>query len=177
MWAIDNNGGIRYQTTTLYIISAPHPMELLHQLDLEPSLWVLFTLSFLAATVVPIGSEWLLAVMILNGFSPTQTVITATFGNYLGGCTTYLIGICGSDFFIKKLLRIDDSDLRKARKIYRKYGSWSLLLSWLPVVGDPLCLLAGIFRIGFTRFSLLIFSGKFIRYTTLAILTVEISGG
>ncbi len=152
-------------------------MELLHHLDLEPSLSVLFILSFLAATVVPIGSEWLLAVMILSGFSPTQTVFTATSGNYLGGCTTYLIGIYGSDFFIRKLLRINDSDLIKAKRIYRKYGSWSLLLSWLPVVGDPLCLLAGIFKVGFTRFSLLIFSGKFFRYAALATLTAEISGG
>ena len=152
-------------------------MELLHHLNLEPSLSVLFILSFLAATVVPIGSEWLLAVMILSGFSPTHAVVTATLGNYSGACTTYLIGIYGSDFFIKKLLRIDDSDLIKAKQIYQKYGTWSLLLSWLPVVGDPLCLLAGIFRIGFTRFSLLVFTGKFLRYTTLAILTVEISGG
>ena len=146
-------------------------MELLHQLNLEPSLSVLFLLSFLAATVVPIGSEWLLAVMILGGFSPTHAVVTATFGNYLGACTTYLIGIYGSDFFIKRLLRIDVSDLIKAKQLYRKYSSWSLLLSWLPVVGDPLCLLAGIFRIRFVRFSLLIFTGKFLRYTTLAILT------
>ncbi len=152
-------------------------MELLHQLGLEPSLAALFILSFLAATVIPIGSEWLLAVMILSGFSPAQTVFTATLGNYSGACTTYLIGTCGSDFFIRKLLRIGDSNLIKAKRIYQKYGSWSLLLSWLPIVGDPLCLLAGIFRIGFTRFSLLVFSGKFLRYTTLALLTVEISGG
>ena len=148
-------------------------MELLHNLSLEPSLPVLFILSFLAATVVPIGSEWLLMVMILTGFSPSHTVITATIGNYLGGCTTYLIGIYGSNFIINKLLRISNEELIRAKGIYKKYGSWSLLLSWLPIVGDPLCLLAGIFRIGFVRFSLLIFSGKFLRYTTLAILTVQ----
>jgi len=148
-------------------------MELLHYLSLTPSLPVLFILSFLAATIVPIGSEWLLIVMILGNFSPTQTVITATVGNYLGGCTTYFIGIYGSDFIINKLLRIGESELIRAEKLYTKYGSWSLFLSWLPVVGDPLCLLAGIFRIGFIRFSLLVFSGKFLRYTTLAILTVQ----
>jgi len=173
---IDNTAGFGYQTTILHNTWCPS-MELLHQLGLDPSLAVLFLLSFLAATVVPLGSEWLLAVMILGGFSPIQTVFTATLGNYLGACTTYLIGIYGSGFFIRKLLRISDSDLIKANRIYRKYGSWSLLLSWLPVVGDPLCLLAGIFKTGFTRFSLLIFSGKFLRYTTLAILTVEISRG
>ena len=151
-------------------------MELLYHLSPEPSLPVLFILSFLAATVVPIGSEWLLVVMILSGFSPVQTVMTATVGNYLGGCTTYLIGIYGSDFIINKLLRITDAELTRARGIYKKYGSWSLLLSWLPIVGDPLCLLAGIFRIGFIRFSLLVFSGKFLRYTTLTILIIQANG-
>ena len=151
-------------------------MELLHHLSPEPSLPVLFILSFLAATVVPIGSEWLLVVMILSGFSPIQTVMTATVGNYLGGCTTYLIGIYGSDFIINKLLRITDAELTRAKGIYKKYGSWSLLLSWLPIVGDPLCLLAGIFRIGLVRFSILVFSGKFLRYTTLTILIIQANG-
>ncbi len=152
-------------------------MELLHHLNLEPSLPVLFTLSFLAATVVPIGSEWLLIVMIVTGFSPTQTVITATAGNYLGGCTTYFIGIYGSNFIINKLLRIGDRELVRAEKLYTRYGSWSLLLSWLPIIGDPLCLLAGIFKIKFIRFSLLVFSGKFLRYTVLAVLTIKANGG
>ena len=150
-------------------------MELLYNLGLEPSLAVLFILSFLAATVVPIGSEWLLMVMIMTGFSPSHTVITATIGNYLGGCTTYLIGIYGSDFIISKLLRISNAELVRAKGIYKKYGSWSLLLSWLPIVGDPLCLLAGIFRIEFVRFSLLVFTGKFLRYTTLAILATRLA--
>ncbi len=152
-------------------------MELLHHLSLEPSLLVLFLLSFLAATFVPIGSEWLLVVMILTGFSPTHCVVTATVGNYLGGCTTYFIGIYGSDFIKNKLLRIGDTELVRAEKLYTKYGSWSLLLSWLPIIGDPLCLLAGIFKIGFIRFSLLVFSGKFLRYTILAMLTIKANGG
>lgn len=151
-------------------------MELLHHLNLEPSLPVLFTLSFLAATIVPIGSEWLLVMMILTGFSPIHTVLTATAGNFLGGCTTYFIGTYGSDFIKKKLLRIGDTELIRAEKIYTKYGSWSLLLSWLPIIGDPLCLLAGIFKIGFIRFSLLVFSGKFLRYTTLTLLILQTIG-
>ncbi len=152
-------------------------MELLQQLSLEPSLPILFLLSFLAATVIPLGSEWLLVVMLLNGFSPAESVLTATVGNYLGGCTTYLIGIWGSGFVIQKLLRTGDEELKRAKRLYEKFGSWSLLLSWLPIIGDPLCLMAGIFRIGFTRFSLLVFTGKFFRYTTLAVLTVQGFGG
>ncbi len=148
-------------------------MELLQQLSLEPNLPILFLLSFLAATIIPLGSEWLLVVMLLNGFSPTESVLTAAVGNYLGGCTTYLIGIWGSGFVIQKLLKTGDAELKRAKRLYGKFGSWSLLLSWLPIIGDPLCLMAGIFRIGFTRFSLLVFTGKFFRYTTLAILTVQ----
>jgi len=114
--------------------------------------------------------------LIIQGLSPTNVVITASIGNFLGACTTYLIGICGSDFFIRSLLRISDEQLDRSRKVYEKYGTWSLLLSWLPVVGDPLCLLAGLFRIGVGRFSLLVFVGKFSRYATLAFFTLQGTG-
>ncbi len=145
-------------------------MDFFQQMGLSPNLPVLFALSFLAATVLPIGSEWLLVLMLMNGQYPVSPVLIATFGNYLGGCTTFLIGIWGSDMVIKKILRLQKSDLERAKQLYGKYGSWSLLLSWLPVIGDPLCLLAGIFKTGFLRFSILVFSGKFARYATLAYL-------
>ena len=152
-------------------------MDILPSLLTNPSLSLLFSLSFLAATILPIGSEWLLIVMVLQGFSLQTVVITATFGNYLGACTTYLIGIWGADFFIQRILRIGDTQIVKARKLYGKYGTWSLLLSWLPVVGDPLCLVAGIFRISFIRFSVLVFVGKFFRYAILALLAQHGTGG
>lgn len=151
-------------------------MEFLHAITDAPGLPTLFLLSFLAATILPIGSEWLLVILIIQGLSPTNVVITASIGNFLGACTTYLIGICGSDFFIRSVLRISDEQLDRSRKVYEKYGTWSLLLSWLPVVGDPLCLLAGLFRIGVGRFSLLVFVGKFSRYATLAFFTLQGTG-
>ncbi|WP_457578054.1 YqaA family protein [Desulfomarina sp.] len=139
-------------------------------MGLSPGLPVLFAFSFLAATVLPLGSEWLLVLMLFQGWSPVSLVLTATLGNYLGGCTTFLIGIWGSDMVINKILRLHTADLNKAKLIYGKYGAWSLLFSWLPVIGDPLCLIAGIFKTGFLQFSILVFSGKFIRYATLAYL-------
>ena len=151
-------------------------MEVLQTFVDTPSLPALFLLSFLASTVLPIGSEWLLVVMIVQGFPRDQLVLTASLGNFLGACTTYLIGLWGSDFIIRTILRIDDRQLSRAGKIYEKYGVWSLLLSWLPVVGDPLCLLAGIFRVGFARFSLLVFVGKFLRYATLAFFVAQSTG-
>jgi membrane protein YqaA with SNARE-associated domain len=152
-------------------------MDILHSLADSPSLPALFLLSFLAATVLPIGSEWLLVVMILQGFSLVDVVLTASFGNFLGACTTYLIGIWGSDFLIRTVLRISDQQLNRAKTMYGTYGKWSLLLSWLPVIGDPLCLLAGIFRVGFGRFALLVFVGKFSRYAAVAVLSQPGTGG
>ncbi len=152
-------------------------MEVLSSLADSPGLPALFLLSFLASTILPVGSEWLLVIMIGRGFTLVEVVLTASFGNFLGAATTYCIGIWGSDFLIRSVLRIGDSHLDRAKTIYDRYGKWSLLLSWLPVVGDPLCLVAGIFRVGFGRFALLVFMGKFSRYTALALLTQPGSGG
>lgn len=145
-------------------------MEFLQTIADAPSLPALFLLSFLASTILPIGSEWLLVVMLVQGFSRDQLVLTASLGNFLGACTTYFIGMRGSEAIIRSVLRIDPGKLTRAGRMYEKYGTWSLLFSWLPVVGDPLCLLAGIFRVGFGRFSLLVFVGKVARYATLAFL-------
>jgi membrane protein YqaA with SNARE-associated domain len=151
-------------------------MDFFYAITDSPGLPTLFLLSFLASTILPIGSEWLLVILIMQGLSPTNVVITATIGNFLGAYSTYLIGIWGSDFFIRTVLRISDAQLARSRNVYEKYGTWSLLVSWLPVVGDPLCLLAGLFKIGLGRFSLLVFVGKFARYATLAFLTLKSTG-
>ncbi len=152
-------------------------MDLFSSLITTPSLPILFVLSFLAATVLPIGSEWLLIIMIVQKFSFAEVVFTATLGNYVGACSTYLLGIIGANFIIRTILRINDAQLLRAKKIYARYGTYSLLLSWLPVIGDPLCLIAGVFRIKFIRFSVLVFIGKFFRYAILALLAQHGTGG
>lgn len=133
----------------------------------------LFTVSFLAATILPIGSEWLLVAMVLQHFNPVSAVTVATAGNYLGALTTYLLGLIGSEFLIRKFFRIDTNQQEKAERFYRRYGSWSLLLSWLPVIGDPLCLAGGILKVPFARFSLLVLAGKSARYAVVAYLTIQ----
>ncbi|OGQ96981.1 MAG: hypothetical protein A2521_11645 [Deltaproteobacteria bacterium RIFOXYD12_FULL_57_12] len=130
---------------------------------------MLFLVSFLAATLLPLGSEWLLAAMLLQDFAPLPVIAVATLGNTLGACTTYLIGLYGGPFLIRKLLRINEPAQQRAERFFQKYGVWALLFSWLPVVGDPLCLAGGLFRVPFSRFSLLVFIGKLGRYATLAV--------
>lgn len=152
-------------------------MDFLPSLFTTPSLPLLFMLSFLAATILPVGSEWLLIVMVIQNFAVPEIVLTATLGNFLGACSTYLLGLLGAKYIIKTILRINDAQLMRAEKMYAHYGHWSLLLSWLPVIGDPLCLVAGVFKISFIRFSLLVFVGKFFRYAILALLTLQGTGG
>lgn len=133
----------------------------------------LFLMSFLAATLVPIGSEWLLVALLLLKKDPIAVVAIACAGNYLGALTTYWIGLYGGTFLRERVLRLDERQTGRAFRFYRRFGVYSLLLSWLPVIGDPLCLVGGVLRVQFLRFSLLVFAGKLARYAAVAWLTLK----
>lgn len=133
----------------------------------------LFLLSFLAATLIPLGSEWLLVTMLLSASEPVTSVAVATAGNLLGALSTYGIGRYGGDFLKRRVLRMDENSTRRAESFFARFGSYSLLLSFLPVVGDALCLIGGVLRVRFLRFSLLVASGKFARYAAVAWLTLQ----
>lgn len=138
----------------------------------SPGYPALFLLSFLASTLVPLGSEWLLVALLLKGYDPVSTIAVATAGNTLGACTTYAIGLYGGPFLISRVLRISDEARQRAERLYARYGSWSLLFSWTPVVGDPLCLVGGILRVRFPKFFLLVSSGKLARYVLVGFITL-----
>ena len=132
----------------------------------------LFLVSFLAATILPLGSEWLLVLQIAAGCNATATVVVATAGNLAGALTTYWIGLRGGDWFVRTALRIPVTRQERAIHFFERYGSWALIFSWLPVIGDPLCLIGGILRVSLLRFTLLVAMGKLGRYATVAWLTV-----
>lgn len=142
----------------------------------QPGYGALFSISLLASSLVPIGSEWLLVLMLTRGYDPVYTVLTATAGNYLGGVTTYLVGIYGGSWLIENILRVSHDQQQKAQIYYRRYGAYSLLFSWVPIIGDPLCLVGGMLRINFALFTLLVASGKLIRYAVTAWITVRVTG-
>ncbi|MFO7577065.1 MAG: YqaA family protein [Pelovirga sp.] len=146
------------------------------EFTLEHSYLALFLVSFLAATLLPLGSEWLLVALLLGGREVVPVVVTATVGNTLGATTNYLIGRWGSDWLIRRVLRIEPQRQRRAERWFQRYGSISLLLSWLPVIGDPLCLVAGTLHTSAGRFLLLVSTGKALRYSTLALLTLGGAG-
>lgn len=136
-------------------------------------LYSLFILSFLASTLLPLGSEWMVVTMLLAGEKAWAVVAVATAGNYLGALSTYWIGLHGGDFLKRRVLRMDDTSTQKAERFYHRFGSISLLFSFLPVIGDPLCLVGGVLKISFVRFTLLVASGKLARYAAVAWLTLK----
>nr|NIS40116.1 DedA family protein [Desulfuromonadales bacterium] len=125
---------------------------------------------------LPLGSEWLLVVLLVRGYDPLASVAVATLGNSLGACTTFAIGLYGGPWLMARVLRISEQKQQRAEKLYARYGSWSLLLSWLPVIGDPLCLVGGILRVGFRRFVVLVTCGKLARYAVVGWLTLQAAG-
>lgn len=149
---------------------------MLHDWLNQPGYLALFWLSFLASTILPLGSEWLLVMMLVNGYDPFSTVAVATCGNYLGAVGTYLIGLWGGSWLIERVLRVSPDQQRRANDYYQRYGSYSLLFSWLPIIGDPICLAGGMLRVNFGLFSLLVATGKLARYAVTALITMKSAG-
>lgn len=128
----------------------------------------LFALAFFAATLLPLGSEWLLVALLLRGADPLTAVAVASAGNTLGALTTYLIGRGGSDWLVRRALRIDAAARARAERHFRRYGLWALFCSWLPLIGDPLCLVAGVLRAPPLPAAAAIAAGKTARYAAVA---------
>ncbi len=123
--------------------------------------------SFLSATLLPGNSELVLTGMLLAGVShPGWLVLTATIGNSLGGVTNVILGRL---FGQTKKVRWQ----KKAEGWLRRYGAATLLLSWLPVMGDLLCLLAGWMRLSWGPVLFFLCLGKALRYVAIAIVTLQ----
>ncbi len=130
--------------------------------------WILFGSAFASATVLPGTSEFLLSVRLQSGADPTTAVATATVGNILGSTVTFGTGLLGLTVLQRRWLRISPAALRRAREHFQRFGWPALLLAWLPVVGDALCLAAGAVRFPLPGFLLLVAAGKAARYAFIA---------
>nr|WP_227008559.1 MULTISPECIES: YqaA family protein [unclassified Enterobacter cloacae complex] len=131
------------------------------------SLASLFASSFLSSTLLPGNSEVVLVAMLLSGVSqPWLLVLIATMGNSLGGLTNVILG----RFFP---LREKSRWQEKAVGWLKRYGAATLLLSWMPVIGDLLCLLAGWMRISWGPVLFFLCLGKALRYVLVAWATLQ----
>lgn len=124
----------------------------------------LFLWSFLASTLVPVGSEWYLAALSMQSHDPLILLCVATAGNVLGAVSTYAVGFFGRQGLEKNILRMKPETLEKAHGVFMKYGVWTLLFSWLPVLGDAFCLVGGMMKTPMAVFLPLVFMGKCLRY-------------
>lgn len=135
----------------------------LWQLFSSSPLWVLGGSGFLSATLLPGGSEAaFLATLSLHQYPIYLVILVATIGNTLGGLTNYWIGVWLPN-------RAAQNSHYRVINWLSRYGYWALLLSWLPVVGDPLCLVAGWLKMRFLPALLMIALGKAARYLLLAL--------
>ncbi|VVB90300.1 SNARE associated Golgi protein [uncultured archaeon] len=129
----------------------------------------LFIASFLASTILPFGSEGIVVLLVSQGFNAMTVVIVASIGNFFGACTSYYLGFMGRGY-IEKYLRIDRRELEKAEKYFTKYGSFVLLFTWVPLIGDAITVTGGLLKLKFKIFAVLVFIGKFLRYLAVAYL-------
>ena len=131
----------------------------------------LFIAAFLAATILPAQSELGLAALYASGdFRLVGLVLVASIGNTLGAVVNWFIGRGIESFKDRKWFPATDKQLTRASTWYGKYGRWSLLISWMPIIGDPITLVAGIFREPLWRFLLIVGFAKTARYAVLAAL-------
>lgn len=129
--------------------------------------------AFLAATILPLSSEIVLSGLLLNGFSPTALVAVATTGNVLGSLTNYALGYWLSLEVVKKWLKMSEKEFLRAEQRFAKYGLFSLCFAWVPIIGDPLTVIAGVLRIRLLWFLILVTAGKLMRYVVLSYLVLE----
>ena len=136
----------------------------------------LFFSAFIAATLLPSSSELVMTAMIASGdYLLWLLWLSATVGNVLGSCVNYWLGTQVMRFKDCKWFPVSQKSIDKAEQQFNKYGIYSLLFAWLPIVGDPLTVVGGIFRVQFSIFLLLVTLGKGARY--LAVLAFAVGLG
>ncbi len=133
----------------------------------------LFVVSLLAATIFPAQSESVLVGLLLLGrHSPWILVSVASVGNILGAVINWVLGRYIETWRGSAWFPVSEDSLKRAQSWYHRLGRWSLLVSWLPIIGDPLTLVAGIMREPFLSFLILVAIGKIARYVALAAVTL-----
>ncbi|CAD7838766.1 MAG: probable membrane protein YPO3302 [Olavius algarvensis Delta 4 endosymbiont] len=124
----------------------------------------LFLISFLAATLLPLGSEATVAFMAAGEFNPLGLLFIATAGNSLGALVNYLVGRWGANIVFSRFIKIDQATQEKMEKVYGRWGAPVLFFAWLPFVGDPLTVAAGVLRVNLYLFAFWVVLGKACRY-------------
>ena len=137
----------------------------------------LFLVAFLAATIFPAQSEVVLTGLLLGGdYAPWILVLVASVGNILGAVFNWGLGRGIERFHDKKWYPLKGAALERTKGWYRRYGRWSLLLSWVPIIGDPLTVAAGVMRESLVVFLVFVTVAKTGRYIALTVAALKFAG-
>lgn len=129
----------------------------------------LFAAAFLSATLLPGSSEVALAAALATGRTGlADALIVATIGNTLGSCVNWALGLFVTRWRGSRFFPVKEKDYARYCTLYQKYGLWSLLASWVPIIGDPLTVMAGVFRTPLRLFIPIVAVAKLLRYLAVA---------
>ena len=132
--------------------------------------WLLFASAFLSATLLPGSSEAVLIGLLASGTGqPALLVAAASLGNIAGALVNWAMGRYFLHFKDRSWFPLKEATNARAQAWFARFGIWSLLLSWVPVVGDPLTLIAGVMRVPIGRFVLIVAIGKVLRYALIVL--------
>jgi membrane protein YqaA with SNARE-associated domain len=135
----------------------------------------LFSTSFISSTLLPGHSELILTAFIYSNKFPVLTlVLVASLGNILGSVLNWYLGFYFVKFKEKKWFPINHSQLEKSSLWFTNYGKWTLFLSWVPFIGDPLTVVAGILRIPIITFLIIVSISKILRYVFISFIALNI---
>ena len=131
----------------------------------------LFTISFLAATILPFSSELMLASMLsIENYNRTLLITFSSLGNILGSVFNWVLGFYFIKLQNKKWFPFKEKQISKSALWFEKYGKWSLLFVWVPIIGDPLTFVAGTMKTKILTFIILVSFGKIARYLFISLL-------
>jgi membrane protein YqaA with SNARE-associated domain len=136
----------------------------------------LFAVALGAASILPMQSEPVLVALLLLSEQPVWALVAvASLGNTLGSCLNWLLGRAVERFRDRRWFPVPPDKLARAEGWYARWGRWSLLMSWAPIIGDPLTVMAGVLREPFWTFLLLVAIAKTGRYIVLTLVTLGLA--
>jgi len=125
---------------------------------------LLFLTAFAAATVLPLSSELAVVAALNTQATPWLIWAAVSLGNILGSVVNWALGLFFERFKNKSWFPFKTNQLNRAQNLFNRYGQWSLLFAWVPIIGDALTLIAGVMRMRLWLFLTLVSIGKSLRY-------------
>ena len=133
----------------------------------------LFFVSFLAATLFPLGVEFFVLLMVRLNYNYPAIIFVAALGGYVGSMVNYYMAKHGTEWASGRFFKLEPERLEKIRTLYGRWGSLLLFFSWLPFVGEPLTLAGGILNIRLAVFSFWVIVGRLVRFTILILIATQ----